>query len=99
MNISESESQSESESESQSPLSCGLTRFLHPRCFFVSAVFSNLSPFILNMCPNLCNRSLDGETLKFQNGGRPLDAAQIWLHVVPFDVHFHYFHNPFNRIA
>ena len=49
MNISESESASESQSES--PLSCGLTRFLHPRCFFVSAVFSNLSPFILNMCP------------------------------------------------
>ena len=54
MNISESESEStsESESQSQSPLSCGLTRFLHPRCFFVSAVFSNLSPFILNMYPN-----------------------------------------------
>ena len=50
MNISQSQSQSQSRSES--PLSCGLTRFLHPRCFFVSAVFSNLSSFILNMCPN-----------------------------------------------
>ena len=51
MNISESESEFESQSQSESPLSCGLNRFLHPRCFFVSAVFSNLSPFILNMCP------------------------------------------------
>ena len=34
-----------------SHLSCGLPRFLQPCCFFVSDLFSNLSSFILTMCP------------------------------------------------
>ena len=32
-------------------LSCGLPHFLQPPCFFVSAHFGNISPFILSMCP------------------------------------------------
>ena len=31
--------------------SCGLPRFLQPSCFFVSDLFSNLSSFILTICP------------------------------------------------
>ena len=34
-----------------SHLSCGLPRFLQPSCFFVSALFGNLSSFILTMFP------------------------------------------------
>ena len=34
-----------------SHLSCGLPRFLQPSCFFDSDLFSNLSSFILTMCP------------------------------------------------
>ena len=34
-----------------SHLSCGLTRFLEPSCFFVSALFGSVSAFIRTMCP------------------------------------------------
>ena len=39
------------------------------------------SEIISNPCPHicLCNRSLDGETVQLQNGGRPSDVAHYTL--------------------
>ena len=34
-----------------SHLNCGIPRFLHPSCFFVSDLFNNLSSVILTICP------------------------------------------------